>query len=396
MIPLCGFAGITSGSQTSAFYVDNIRFTEGNIKEVPFRAYISTPTSVFFLSIFVPEGVEIICFEDEETGDEIEYKPGEDIKYQYINYQGQEREGCCELYWDGGPHSYYYEGGDTIINGKPYSIYHLIGSGIKPYTPSCHDQMTWQPVSYFMPSEHYKMFSLCFVDTEYNSDIQDGIIGDIFISTYTVNYSHIIPHGLAKEWRYCYRVYREGHYYDEEAGEWIGQYYDNQLNQYFDYYYHFYYNPDCNGDYDVYIADYNTILAYLLELGPESGEDHNYPDIKWEGFDSHGDVNLDGHINLADFAMFIDAFKCIIFEDECPWYSGYVVEVGQSTARVRRHYSCGDVDGDGKINIADVTQLINYLLVGNPSVLAADVDDDERVTISDVTALINYLLTNNW
>ena len=55
----------------------------------------------------------------------------------------------------------------------------------------------------------------------------------------------------------------------------------------------------------------------------------------------------------------------------------------------------GDVDGDGKVNIDDVTTLISALLSGgtlsNP---AYDVDGDGRVSIDDVTTLINILLKN--
>lgn len=59
----------------------------------------------------------------------------------------------------------------------------------------------------------------------------------------------------------------------------------------------------------------------------------------------------------------------------------------------------GDVDGDGLVNISDVTALIDYLLSGNTSgvnVVSADVDGDNSVNISDVTALIDYLLTGHW
>ena len=59
----------------------------------------------------------------------------------------------------------------------------------------------------------------------------------------------------------------------------------------------------------------------------------------------------------------------------------------------------GDTDGDGKINIDDVTSLINYLLTGITSGINttnADVDGDGKVNIDDVTALINYLLTGHF
>ena len=59
----------------------------------------------------------------------------------------------------------------------------------------------------------------------------------------------------------------------------------------------------------------------------------------------------------------------------------------------------GDVDGDGVVNINDVTTLIDYLLSGDATTVflaAADVDGDGEVNISDVTALIDYLLSGNW
>lgn len=73
-----------------------------------------------------------------------------------------------------------------------------------------------------------------------------------------------------------------------------------------------------------------------------------------------------------------------------PWSkSRYVVLSGGND------YLVGDVDGDGQVNISDVTALIDYLLSGNASsvsVTNADCDGDGQVNISDVTALIDYLL----
>lgn len=59
----------------------------------------------------------------------------------------------------------------------------------------------------------------------------------------------------------------------------------------------------------------------------------------------------------------------------------------------------GDADGDGIVNIADVTYLIDYLLAGCQSSFHsqnADIDDNGKVDISDVTDLIDYLLSGNW
>lgn len=59
----------------------------------------------------------------------------------------------------------------------------------------------------------------------------------------------------------------------------------------------------------------------------------------------------------------------------------------------------GDVDGDGIVNIHDVTALINYLLNGDASEINlenADCCPDGRVNIDDLTTLINFLLTDQW
>ena len=53
----------------------------------------------------------------------------------------------------------------------------------------------------------------------------------------------------------------------------------------------------------------------------------------------------------------------------------------------------GDVNLDGRVNITDVTVLINMLLSGNVTSPAANVNEDNMVSITDVTALINLLLS---
>ena len=53
----------------------------------------------------------------------------------------------------------------------------------------------------------------------------------------------------------------------------------------------------------------------------------------------------------------------------------------------------GDVNGDGKINVSDVTALVNMILGVIPKDLASgDINGDEKVNVSDVTALVNLIL----
>lgn len=58
----------------------------------------------------------------------------------------------------------------------------------------------------------------------------------------------------------------------------------------------------------------------------------------------------------------------------------------------------GDVDSNDRVNISDVTVLINYLLTHDGlsefEITAADFNQDGDITIADVTALTNYLLTH--
>ena len=56
----------------------------------------------------------------------------------------------------------------------------------------------------------------------------------------------------------------------------------------------------------------------------------------------------------------------------------------------------GDVDGDGEVNIADVTALIRILLSGADAPAAADCDQNGNLDIADVTKLIIFILSGNW
>jgi hypothetical protein len=64
--------------------------------------------------------------------------------------------------------------------------------------------------------------------------------------------------------------------------------------------------------------------------------------------------------------------------------------------RVRGHaYKAlpGDVNGDGKVNVTDVTTLVNMILGVIPKDQEhADLTGDGKINVSDVTALINNIL----
>ena len=68
-------------------------------------------------------------------------------------------------------------------------------------------------------------------------------------------------------------------------------------------------------------------------------------------------------------------------------YEGYVIPGDEPAGKT------GDVNGDGEVNISDVTDLIDLLLQGGTTDTKADVNGDGNVNISDVTDLIDMLLT---
>ena len=55
----------------------------------------------------------------------------------------------------------------------------------------------------------------------------------------------------------------------------------------------------------------------------------------------------------------------------------------------------GDVNGDGSLNVSDVTDIISQMFSGDEIPAYCDMNGDGSVTISDVTLLIGLLLNNN-
>ena len=51
----------------------------------------------------------------------------------------------------------------------------------------------------------------------------------------------------------------------------------------------------------------------------------------------------------------------------------------------------GDIDGDGRISVSDVTELIAAYLDGAFTDMG-DLDNDRNISVADITALINLYL----
>ena len=63
--------------------------------------------------------------------------------------------------------------------------------------------------------------------------------------------------------------------------------------------------------------------------------------------------------------------------------------------RMPMEYQIGDVDGDGEIDVNDLTMMIAYILgLDSEGIVleAADVDEDGVIDVNDVTSLISFIL----
>ena len=75
----------------------------------------------------------------------------------------------------------------------------------------------------------------------------------------------------------------------------------------------------------------------------------------------------------------------------CDWINRRIMYLDKFTFNHRR----GDVNGDGRVTVKDLTLLIDYLLSGDDTGIVlgnADVNRKGGVGVSDLTALIDLLL----
>ena len=113
-------------------------------------------------------------------------------------------------------------------------------------------------------------------------------------------------------------------------------------------------------------------------------------------------VNGNSLSNVGYFSPKASGSTTLIFQKNELAAGTYYVRVyrygGNSGYRVRYNGPTitGDVDGDGRLSIGDVTDIIGYLLGGNNPSFAigdSDLDGDGRINIGDVTDLIELLLS---
>ena len=91
-------------------------------------------------------------------------------------------------------------------------------------------------------------------------------------------------------------------------------------------------------------------------------------------------------VNKTTCMLYVPKGKIPIYSETDPW--------SDFTRFSEIAASKGDVNGDGKVNVSDVTALINMILGVIPKDNArGDINGDGSVNVSDVTALVNIILS---
>jgi hypothetical protein len=148
-------------------------------------------------------------------------------------------------------------------------------------------------------------------------------------------------------------------------------------------------------------ANYSTISSHISVMG--------YWDYDGDGwFDQYGTAKwMPGEYDMFSLNLYVSPeFRSgdIIFDGTLTSGADQRGAVLQGvrfyrTTHVWVGYMLGDVTGNEKITIDDVSELMGYLLTDGGldefQLAAADMNQDGVITIDDATAIINYLLTTD-
>ena len=164
-------------------------------------------------------------------------------------------------------------------------------------------------------------------------------------------------------------------------------------------------NPGQGSKNDALYVD-DILLEYLAQM-----TDLRYQGVTLQGWNpavTEYTLVMAGEPNLDDFTADVTGASAVVTKTMEQTENGYRIAISAVSGDLQTATAYiinvtapagmkGDVDGDGNINIADVTALIDYLLAGTEvNEYNADVDGDGNINIADVTALIDYLLTGSY
>jgi len=132
---------------------------------------------------------------------------------------------------------------------------------------------------------------------------------------------------------------------------------------------------------DRIMATVDSLANVLTSHGAERRNSEAWP--RW------GEYVWPNYYVASDYADEVDYLK--------QWLSQRIAWMDNQLGFDPEAVILGDLNGDGAVDISDVTLLINYVLTGDATGLiidAADINQDDSWDIADVTKLISLILNN--
>lgn len=147
-------------------------------------------------------------------------------------------------------------------------------------------------------------------------------------------------------------------------------------------------------------SDYTIISSIITDFGYWNYEGNGillpYGTVKWEAGDYDEMFKIFCMISSDCTGDTITLNSNV--DGSYDWRGGTTNGMFLNRIYLKVGYQRGDVNGDGLVNIGDVSALTNYLLthqgLNQYQLEAADFNRDGNVTIADETALTNWLLMN--
>ena len=168
-----------------------------------------------------------------------------------------------------------------------------------------------------------------------------------------------------------------------------------------------------NANQDVFGANWHLLLLEPRLISPIKNDSVsiNNPQLKWATSWKNNDdryrveLSRDSLFGSILFSTIVDTnFATVTGQDlirgDYYWrVKGFKISTGDSTIYstgkfFSKIFKCGDANSDTKINLLDVSFIINYLYRSGPEPIpleAADVDHSGKINLLDVSYIISYL-----
>ncbi|MBR1446006.1 MAG: hypothetical protein IJ586_02820, partial [Alloprevotella sp.] len=95
--------------------------------------------------------------------------------------------------------------------------------------------------------------------------------------------------------------------------------------------------------------------------------------------------NVFKNVNKLTTYLYVPTASIDLYKEALVWKDFYDNIRGEDVADA-------DLNGDGSINVGDVTTLVNMILGKTEKVPAADLNGDGSINVGDVTTLVNMIL----